>query len=83
MIHTDKEYKEVLTNVIKIESENYFEKRKKELIKKGYTEQVAEEMIQPSRLLYEQAKYDLQEYEKNSVDSYISLPHIGEMKGDE
>jgi hypothetical protein len=63
MIRTEKEYKESIKRIK--EYETFFATRKKGLMEKErLSEENAKFALQPPRLLYEQLKYEVEQYER-------------------
>lgn len=71
MIRTEKDYKESIVRLK--EYENFFATRKKELMERDkLSEENAEFALQPPRLLYEQLKYEVEQYERINRDDRIN-----------
>lgn len=81
MIRTDKEYRELIQRIN--EYEKFFKTRKAELIEKeNLSEDNAEFALQPARLLYEQIKFEVDQYERikrGDIDAIQNLESIGQM----
>jgi len=80
MLRSDKDYKETLNRLNQYE--NYFKTAKNELTQKGYTEEQAEDLLQPTKLLYEQAKYEALQYERikrGDIEAISNLEGLGQM----
>jgi len=81
MIRIEKEYKDALMRIK--EYENFFKYHKEKLMKvDGLSETNAEFAIQPARLLYEQIKYEVEQYERikrGDIEAIQNLEGIGQM----
>jgi hypothetical protein len=65
-ITTEKEYHDAIANISKVD----FAAQKRELIKKGYTDEQAEDLLQPAKLLYKQQKYEIQKFRESRQETY-------------